>query len=456
MYLDNQLVILLITGTLPLIYGAWGAVTTDVGGFLKLRFLGVLFIWVGYHLAPWCAYYYDGRWPSFLLVPAFVNEGLLFSQVCMWSYLLGYDLLLFVSRSSGVGREEPGVLMMPKVDGRILFWLMVLSAFTFVINVGGPDEIWKASYTRGEMGAQVWTHSTVTKVSALIATPLNATLGCIGSLYILQEQGGFLRKVGGVVALLLASLQAIHFFSRGAGFVFILFTFLALRMKHRRAVPVALLAIVFAFFLGNTGLSERNNYNPGLGNFIEASITPQIASLNDGKVLSIPRPESIGLDAMAPFTRKVEAAQFERPDFWEMAKRFFINLSPLPSQIFPPQPIGRDLSVIMRTTKSAGITTPALAETYYVFGKWGALLVAVLGAACAFFEKRVIVAPGLTSSICVLLCFISLPIGLHSSVRAMTRPVTYAFIITFGITLYQRNRISRIVEKESVLEHKYK
>lgn len=452
MYLTEFTIYLLSAGIVTLSMAAIRPGKSLFKEILELRFLGCLIIWVGYHLAPWCAYLHEGRWGSFLLVPAYVDQGLFFSILCMISYQVGFDLY---AKHSSIGIKaaelQRSILIVPKVKLSHVLFMVCGSLALFFYNVGGLGEVWISSQGRGGgyvlnlYGLSAKIHRVIEVVSFFYHT----ILACIVSIFMLQERKNIYNNVIGVVCLLVASLPSIHYFSRGCGYAFVIYAFFALRIKGERFVPVAIVAALFALYLGGIGFEQRNNYQPGLGNFLHAAFEGNKERRLEGdRVFGVPKPERISWDSMAPWTRKTQSYAFEKENTFELGKRFFWNIAPLPSQIMQLKPVGRDLSEIMRVTKSMGVTTPAIAELYYVFGFYGCWFFLLFGAIVCFFEKNTVLNPGVATSICLLLCFISLPIGIHSAVRAMTRPVLYAMIIHFLYKTFFEKRMIRITGRK--------
>lgn len=432
MLLSDYTLQLLILGLLPVLIAVIQANRIGYLGFLSIRFLSIIFIWVGYHLSPWLAYLTGDYWNSFLLVTEFLDKGLLFSLISMFCVLLGSGWMSLKNwKSVNFGVKKQLRLRLPRMK---FGWLIITSAISlilFIVNVGGLDEIWDTSYFRGEgqFNERIGVGK-ILQIISVLSTPLNASLACMASFAVLQEKNTTLLKITGYLALIVASLASIHSFSRGAGFSFVILAFMALRVKRNKGIVLAFVCAFVTLYLGSVGLNERSRH-PGLGNFLDALLAHQIIVPERNKSI-IPGPEKNSLDAIAPWTRKALAAVLEEPRIEVMGPRFLWNLQPFPSEFLPLAPLGRGLGEIMGTIgSSSNITTPALAELYYVFGMWGVLFMIPFGGIFSFFDRQTVSKPGLISTICLLLCFISLPIGLHSSMRAMTRPLLYALVIHF-------------------------
>ncbi len=421
--------VFLILGLVPLIILIVQATRHDFMEFLSLKFAGILFLWIGYHFSPWYSYLSGVKWDSFLLVGKYIDKGLLFSSLCMFAYLAGFSIVSGKLSKNYHSINDRPRLIFPKIKDELLIVLAVLSFLMFLINAGGFEEMWRATSSRGEgqfLQRDFW--GKIVQIIAVLSNPVQVALACVASIYIMQSKGRIFRQSMGWFGLLVASLKSISFFSRGAGFSFILFSFLSLRLKGKKAIPLAIVSVSIAIYFGAVGLNERGSYYPGLGNFLDAALSTSETSTNKNKSV-LPVEVKNPLDAMAPWTRKALASEQEKSSFVVMGPRFLWNLNPLPSEFVPIIPLGRGLSEIMGTYGSTGITTPALAEVYYAFGIFGFLIMIPLGAIYGWFERLTDLRPSVLATSCLIICFVSFPIGLHSSMRAMTRPLVYAFVI---------------------------
>jgi hypothetical protein len=230
--------------------------------------------------------------------------------------------------------------------------------------------------------------------------------------------------------LLISSLKLFHGFSRGAGFSFFVLSFLVIKLKGPKWILIALISALLGYHMGSVGLDRRGDFKPGLSSYLSALIF-QERTIYKKKTEVFLSPDNNPLDALAPWSRKAQARQREKPDALITGFKLLWNLNPLPSEFVPLFKIGRSLSEIMKTWGHTGLTTPALAELYYALWVWGCLAGIPLGMVYGWFEKQNTFYPSWYSQVALLFCFLSLPIGLHSSLRSMTRPLLYAFVFYF-------------------------
>jgi len=445
MWPSPQTLPLLLLGLVPLLYVVVLATHDGLRELTSLRFVGITFLWVGYQLSPWLAYFSGGPWQAFLLVPAYIDTGLLFSTLCMIAFLFGYE---WVMRNTKTLRPRSRFhpLLFPAIKPEWIMALTLLSLAIFIVLVGGLHEAWAASHARG--AGQFDQRDLLGKIRqmgrvlsmALVYIPL----ATVSALYLLQGPLRPTRLVVGSAGVLTASLHSFYYFSRASGFAFLIFAFLSVRTRGRRGVAPAVLSLCIAWYLGFVGFNKRGLYNPGVGNFLAAA-TGSGPGLQTTQGHFFGSARSNPLDSMAPWTRKAEAIETENPDRFQMALNFFWNQNPLPSEILPLKPTGTGLARIMGTWGHTGLPTPALAVLYYVFGYVGFLFLLPLGAAYAHFEVVAARQAGTVSNACVLLCVVSFPMGLHNSMRAMTRPLVYAFALEVltHIHSFQKQRFIR-------------
>jgi hypothetical protein len=433
MWPTNVSLLLLLLGVIPLAIILKSIFKNGVVELSSLRTAGVLFFWVGYHFTAWQVYFSGQPWPSVLTVPEWIDAGLFFSATSMILFLIGYDR---ASRGSRVIRQVSAPSI-PRVGGITLLVLAISSFLLLVFAVGGPKELWSSDFIRGagqfdERGSfEKLKHSIST-----ISTMFHLVLGAAASVYLLQNWSSPLKLVGGTAGLIVSAESAMNGFSRGVSAPFLLLAFLACRMRHKMAAQITILSLTIALVLTTVSLNSRLYYNTGVKNYFQAVADFTVGA---GHAIDIPFLDfgSNPLDNMPPWTRRASTVAEETQHPIVMAFAFLWNLNPLPSEVVPLVPIGRDLAEVMHTVGKSGITTPAFGEMFYVFGQWGCLCVFgygwLLGRCEGLFHSR----PSFVSTIGSILCFASLAFGLQSPTRAMTRPIAYALIM-YGVMEIRR------------------
>lgn len=423
---------LLILGLIPPAYLITLISRYGIPEALSLRAAGIMFPWVGYHLSPWLFFITGKQWDTFLLVPAYIDTALIFSTVSSFGFLIGYSYFfckkLAIERSNRSGDE--GI----RVSPRLVVFLAAIVLGLLVVWTGGLAELWSATTYRGEgqFDERTDVADKMRHVIAVIRTPITIALIVASGFLILNSNYSRSNFWVGHFGLLVASLYGFYHFSRAAGFPLILVAFLVVRFKKRMAMPYALLLVCMALFMGSVGLEYRGMFRPGVGNYLVA-VTDALLGITGGGARSYEFSTGFvnPLDATAAFTRVVELGA-PHEDHLSTVFKFFWNLNPLPSEFVPLFPIGEDLASAMGTWGRSGLTTPAFGELYRVFGYWGTLGMLVVGMLCGWCERRAVVRPSMLSSLNVLLFFAAFPLGLHSAMRAMTRPFVYGAVMLFA------------------------
>jgi hypothetical protein len=404
----------------------------------SMRFCGVAFLWIGYHLSPWLAYL-GHPWDDFMLVPALLDLGLLFTSLCMAGFVFGHWCVMS-GRRTWTRPWGRGLIGSYRISPAMLFGAVCVSVLLFLIIVGGIGEAWRSTIGRGagqfaerDMIGSILQMLTILQV---VTTILGA---CLASLFLLGQKPSTLRVLGGLAALLAFSLSAMHGFSRGAGFAFIVLALVAMYLKRLRGIPIAMVAIPLALFLGSVGHNQRGNFNPGFANFMEAiPLELEKMTPDEQRVVMEEKSEAQTnlFDAMAVWTRIAAVTLDVKPDPLTQGLNLLLSLSPLPSELVQAPGVGPDLTAVMGTGTSVGLTTPALAQSYFALRLGGVGIVVVLGMIYGWFDRLRVLRPGGLSLLCTLMGLASLAIGLHSTLRAMTRPLLYAFILYHGYSWF--------------------
>jgi hypothetical protein len=426
-------------GLVPMVWVTAGVARRGVREATRLRFISVLLTWVGYHLSPWIAFLSGDQWRSSLLVLQLVDQGLLFSSFAMIALILGYD-----SHRTSNPRyfsPEPGQMPLPKVRIEHMLILTLASLIVFLILVGGPSEAWASSSPRGF--GQFEARDSIGKLRQM-AGVLSSVLyvaAAAAAVCALQCSRKLEHVLFGLACLMVTSFQWMWGFSRGAGAAWAFLGFWTIRTHGRsKALHAAVLALL-AFYMGWTGYTARGASNPGLRYYF-AALLPFESRGEHPYASPIPPPERNPMNAMEAWTRKAAQREIDNPSFLTNALNFAWNLQPLPSELVSLRQTGRDLSEVMGTVGSTGITTPALAEIYYVFGLSGALSFLIFGRVLAWFDLISFHQGPLLSPILTTLCIFGIASGLHSSTRAMTRSLLYGFVL-YCAPMLLRSRRSR-------------
>ena len=451
MWPTEQSLLFLLIGLLPLAYVVYVVFRRGLSELMSLGCLGALFMWAGYQLSPWLCYW-SGEWSNSILVEAFVDNGLIFSTFCTMAFVAGYEYSMKKHRDVRIVDTEIDCLL-PPVRAKWLLGLALLTSVMFLIRVEGPAEAWQSNFARGVKG---WEEintlgDRACQIAAVLYPVAALCLALTASIYLLQSRPCDLiqRYALGFFCLAVASVEGIWSFSRDAGNPFLILAFVALKVCGRRAIPLALACILIILWLGGIGQNFRQTYHPGLENFLAAMVYGDPEEIGDGSNQLITG-NTNPLSAMDAWTLKASLVETDRGAGWSDALLLTWNLHPFPSFIVPIAQIGQDLTEVMGTVGSSGVTTPAQAELYHAFGSCGFLLMFPVGMVYAWFEGMWRREPSVIAFICLVLCFASFPLGLHNGVRAMSRLPIYALFLYLG-----HRKLSNSTRDVCAIEHTF-
>lgn len=431
MWPTDQTLPALLSGFVPIGYTLWVAARKDVRELVSLRFIAVLATWYAFHVNGWLGYIMGHVWDSHMVILPYIDHGIWFSSLCMMAIVVGYDLFQYYWKKREASRPEPLHIRPPRMIIIELKWLTVLTVIflvSFVWFVGGPAEAWRSSTAR--LNPE---YDLLTRTVGVVVPLLGYILMVLIAVYFFQEseEKQTQHYVLAGLLLILASTERIYIFSRSAGQAFMILAIIALAMQGRRAIPIVLACIIGVYWFGSIGLNARGNYNPGVGNFLEAMVSPERRAntapmeFGDQSLNLAQWADNNYNNALDPFTLKIHSRADDRFTD-ENVFRFFWNLHPAPSAVLPTYPIGEDLTVIVGTVGISGVTTPMMATVFYVFGYLGALFYVFLGAVYGLFNTLAFERRTPTTILCWLMGFVGIGIGLHSDVRASTRSLIYA------------------------------
>lgn len=392
---------------------------------LRFRSMGVIVMWIGYHLAPWIAYLSDRPYRNFLLVPGYVDRGLVFSALSMIGFMVGGSLQRLPKLATFADLKAKLSKPLP------LKWILIALVFslgTFLIEVGGPAQLLYSSHTHGEgqfAERLTWTAKAAQMVN--VTKPLTDLVLAVCCANLLLAARSTLSRVGvAATGLAVAMMASLWSFSRTAGWPLLVLAAYALAVKSRRKWIIGIACCVIAAGLSWVGYNGRGETKSGLANFAQVALHARelSAGINSKSTHSM----DYSFDAMPPWTRKAALSDQEAPESLSALDALAQQVSPVPSELVKPSPMGIDLAVAMGTAGTTGITTPALGEAYWVGGFTALWMPFAFGILCNKLEAVAAMAPALFGWLMRCVCYLSLPISLHQGIRGATRPFVYCFL----------------------------
>lgn len=425
--------LVLLFGLTPLMFVCAKVWKNGLNEIATLRSFAVIVIWIGYDLSPWLYFFTKELWDFFLLVPEEINTGIKFSTLSSLLFVFGHGLVY----SDKINRKK--IIIKGYYINRkyLLLLIMVVLLSVVVINGGIGEVIYSSKYRGyGQFDGRDF-YGKIKRVLTVMQLPLVIFVSILSSLIVIGCKKRLYNIFLSTFGLMAASLQGMHGFSRGAGLPFILLGIICAKFSGKNKIFLALFSFFIAYYIGAVGLSQREHYYPGIGNYFHAFINYTNGLVVDNRENADRSNQwENPLDALAPFTRKASSVKSFQSNFFTFAPKLIWNLNPIPSEFIPIYPIGEGLSSMMHTEGFLGITTPAFAELYYVFGYAGVIFLLLIGLMCGYFEKISALDPSKTNVLLVILNYTSFPLGLHSSMRAMTRPMVYSMILLIFISVY--------------------
>lgn len=438
----------LLIGLLTTAYSGVRAVLGRNQSFLQPDIACVLFMWCGYHLSPIISLFSGKNWRAFMLVPDYIESALWMSLFCSWAFVLGYRVLSMRENSGRPtlqtwAQRSAAILQQSYHVKKAWLWLYAtVVTIIFITYVGGFNDIWDASYTRGE-GNWLEHTSEVRFIRFLgVILPLS-TFGLLAITVVMSVSGerSWTKNLTIWFALFAASINAIHSFSRGAGVAFFGLAIIRYVLIGRRDWKIFFASIAVGFWLSYVGYVYRGEYRPGVGNYIEASIRSLTESPEMRKAKT--REEFIAtednfLSAIEAYTAVVSYVDGENLEPLSDFLQFVYNLHPFPSGLLGLAQRGVDLTSVMRTYGNVGLTTPTMGDLYVTFSYLTPVVYFGLGILYRLMISQGRLYGPTIETVLLLLLFIGWPISLHSSFRALWRIVNVVIAILFGLYLLRR------------------
>lgn len=426
--------ILLSIGLIPLFVAIVSMVLYSSSNSVSLVSMYVIVNWFGYHFNPWVAFL-GAYWSNRLLVESFVDEALVFSTLSMLACLLGARIA-----NKNIIQHTHLHLYQPAMPFRInaivlgLYILFVL--ISFIIYVGGLDQVFYSSTARGAgQFDERTTYYQINNINTTFLHFLSMVLAVISTMYIIQQKHlrDFIFINLGYLGLLVASLRGVHYFSRAGGLALVISAIVLAKINGFRSFFSIIVCLFLSLIIGHIGYTQRDSYTPGLANFAMAAgdtfsgifLTDETGANHD----ETPLTELNLFSGVESWTLKAWSSTLEDHFFYQDLADFLINLNPLPSIILPSKQIGIDLSKIAGTQGITGITTPFLADIYYVFGHPGALLMVLFGYMLQRMDNNFRKEQSSLSLIIVFFGMIATIAGVQKDVRTIMRPLWYALVL---------------------------
>jgi hypothetical protein len=392
-----------------------------VGRDFDLQIFFLLLNWIGYFFSPLVGWLTNTQWDTYLLDPSYLSISCAFAFLSMVVFCFGYNF----SRNKNINRSEP----IKPVNNSIIIILLILFCVTAIIGLGGISDFWDSAYERG--AGQFDPRDAIAKlqhISLILNTVVLLFLSTTTSINICLGE----KRLENIFYLLITLIPGLAHFSRAAGFPLLILglIFIMIKKINKKNFLLVLLLMLIAYWLGNVGLNLRGDYKPGLKNYIDAALESTFQEKRN--IINNP------LDSTGPFTRKIAYAPNEI-DLFNSLFNFVLAVHPLPSEYFGYKLIGPDLADVMGTWGKSGLTTPFLADIYFLFKFYGLSLIFLYGFYCGKIENLRRTGK-LYGVLLFIVTIISIGIGFHQGLRAVSRFIYIGLLmILISKTIAKRN-----------------
>lgn len=248
-----------------------------------------------------------------------------------------------------------------------------------------------------------------------------------------HSQSLFLTLLIAIVLLTLTSVTFFYKFSRVAGICFLIAAvFSSQKVPGKRQTKFLIITLcIISVYLSLIGFTHR--FQNGYASFIMSALSPSSELLNDyflgGNGQWSLLPNIVFLDASSSASAHVSfSSGLERSN--NSFFHFLLLLQPLPSTFFDyPVRVGANLTTEFGATGYFGLTTPALAELYHLFGFWSVILFFFYGRLLCRVDRLINSRPSPISFLVFVLIFGGILVSGHSGIRAFARPTVLAVFL---------------------------
>lgn len=387
----------------------------------------------------------SGGWEGFLLFPHKVDQAICVAMLFVLSVALGYAAGRASERRNSILSNPLDSVRESRIFNGSYRRIAVIASLSFLLLCihhllvyGGLQNLFYSELSRGAgqfsekgfeaiVAASFYTGSG--GAGAAAAVMMGAHIGRKPRLGVFD----FFLIVATVVA---CSFPFFSGFSRASGVIALLMGIAILIPGGSKAGHK--LFVIILFFLGiylcAVGITQRAAPQ-GIASFIAHAINPDMdlvaAYIGEGPEANLGYANANPFDAIASISAYLSFSEHrEIGDILFSIKDLFFAMQPLPAALLgQPVRFGPDLATAMGTVGTLGLTTPALAELYHLFG-W---LFIFLSFGYGWFMRRadVMLYEGrrMTRFIVLMLVLGGIVVAGHNGLRAFARPTVLAIIL---------------------------
>lgn len=283
--------------------------------------------------------------------------------------------------------------------------------------------------------------STLLSIFAVLSGAIAAV--CITMTYSKASSSSVIFVLPAAMVLIYLLSSPLTFkFSRMSGGMFFLSAAalqIAPTKQGSRALVQAMFVVIGSYFC-LIGITHRAISPLGIWSFLEAVLDPNVDALQSILSYSPDGSRVIGpsanfLDASAPFTARAWASQGEIGASWRHLKQFLLILQPLPAIFFGDADlrVGASLSIAYGTYGRTGLTTPAMAELFVLFGYASVILGFLYGRLLKSADRMMQRKKSIWAFLVYALLIAGIVVAGHSGLRAFARPTILAMILMIAL-----------------------
>jgi hypothetical protein len=453
MWPNNNTYFILIL-VLPFIYWHFSIFLKNGSEYLtSLSFLFFIFIFFGYLYSPLISLLGNQPWEHNLLITERINTCMLFALLSLFFFQLGYGSPRTQKSSDYKNLEKS--FNLPNVKKGTIVILAVVYLGLFVFSIDGFENLFYSSTPRYLMKLQ-WSEAQsfffkFKQIINVLLPFIGIILAILSSIFIFNNQGRVVNTIlvfaigwGGIF---ISSIESVWGFGRDSGAMLIIFLLIYIKTTKKINYTFVISIVLLVIMLGSNGISKREYFNPGIGNFVDSFFVS--STQPSSSILSfILDPNKNPINAVNSWTLKASILDFESINYLQNSFVFLLTLNPLPSVLIFPPSIGESLAIVAGSYGYSNVTTPAFAELYYLFGFFGAVPLFFLGRLFSYYDNRLNTENSLYYFLIILVLFLSIPLSLHNGLRAASRPLIYILFFECLRCVIFKKRVGLYVEKE--------
>ncbi|MEY8118849.1 hypothetical protein AB9F26_11350 [Falsihalocynthiibacter sp. BN13B15] len=415
---------------------------TDRNNAIVIYFF-LMWTFLQYFLAPFISFF-SGGWSTLMLKPLSVDRSIVVAGAFVLSVVGGY--VFCRSFETGTKKQAHPLSVLnemveKKPSSKLVLYALIMSvsliALSYFLTFGSLENLFVSTIDRGygQFNERTLTGD-LSRFLRTASTGIGGLAAFIIGLRIGHKKNPSILDL--VKAIALVSICSISFFasfSRGSG-LFMIVAATAIQLPKKMGLThkvISILLFAVGFYLCFVGFTQRDA-EMGVSSFVLAALYPNFGFLDTLSTSGIGEISNYAIlnffDALAPISAHIHFSDRSDQDILTAMKSLFFALQPLPSSLFSnPVQFGPNLRESFGITGSTNLTSPALAELYFLFG-WPLIF---LGAAYGWLLRRVDVLQsthrGKVKYLIFLLIIGGIVISGHSGLRAFARPTIIALTL---------------------------